>query len=171
MRCTIRDELDAESPERFWRDVFFSERVQEQIYRELGYREARILSQSGDLETGLRRSFVFVQSLSTPGPLKKLFGAQQTLTEHGVFDAARQEYRFETVPEGALGERISVRGVTRVEQTRPGKITRICELDCTCSIPALGGLTERFIAKANEEIYARRTQIERRILSEPPAPT
>ncbi len=168
MRCTIRDELDAESPERFWRDVFFSEPVQEQIYRELGYRDARVLLQTGTLETGLTRRFVFVQALAAPGPLKKLLGAQQTLTEHGVFDAARQEYRFETVPEGALRERIRVCGVTRVEQTKLGKITRICEFDYTCSIPGIGGLTERFIAKANEEIYARRTLIERRLLNEPP---
>ena len=85
-----------------------------------------------------------------------------------MFDAVRQEYRFNMVPEGALRERICVRGTTRVEQTRPGKITRVCELDCSCTIPAIGGLAERFIAKSNEEIYARRTQIERRIMSEPP---
>ncbi len=169
MRCTIRDELDADNPEQFWRDVFFSEAVQEQIYRELGYRDAKVVAQTGSLASGLARHFVFVQPLATPGPLRKLLGAQQTLSEHGVFDAERQEYRFEIVLDGALRERIRVRGITRVEQTRPGKITRVCELECSCTIPAIGGLAERFIANSNQEIYARRTQIERRILSEPPA--
>ncbi len=169
MRCTIRDELDVDTPEQFWRDVFFSEAVQEQIYCELGYSEAKVVSQTGSLETGLTRLFVFVQPLATPGPLKKLFGAQQALTEHGVFDAARREYRFEMLLDGALRDRVRVRGTTRVEQTRPGKITRVCELECLCAIPVIGGLAERFITKSNEEIYARRTQIERPILSEPPA--
>lgn len=166
MRCTIRDELDAQSPSQFWRDVFFSEAVQESIYKELGYRDAKVVAQSGTLETGLTRHFVFVQPLATPGPLKKLLGAEQTLTERGVFDVARQEYRFELELDGALRERVRVQGITRVEQTRPGTITRVCELTCTCAIPAIGGMAERFIAKSNEEIYARRTRIERRILSE-----
>ncbi len=168
MRCTISDELEAKDPEQFWRDVFFSERVQEQIYRELGYHDAKVVSQTGTLASGLTRHFVFAQTLATPGPLKKLLGAQQTLIERGTFDAQRREYRFEMVPEGPLRERIRVRGTTRVEQIQPGKIRRVCVLECSCTIPAIGGMAERFIAKSNEEIYARRTEIERRILSEAP---
>ncbi len=165
MRCTIRNELDVAEPREFWEHVFFSKDAQERIYRELGCHEARVVVQEGNLDDGLRREFTFVQPLATPGPLKAVFGDRQRLTEHGEFDAARQEYRFEMVPDGKLSERIRVRGVTRVERTAGGRIERVCELDCSCSIPAVGGLTERFMVRSNEQIYARRTAIEQRLLA------
>jgi len=166
MRSTIRDELDADSPREFWQEVFLRAEAQERIYRELGYSEAKVLEQVGDLDTGLTRRFMFVQPLAAPGPLKRLLGGEQTLLEEGVFDAERGEYRFQMSPTGPLSERIQVRGVTRVRRSGPGKVVRVCELECSCSIPALGGLTERFMTKANEEIYARRTEIERKLLHE-----
>lgn len=166
MRSTIKDELEAKSPREFWQEVFVRAADHERIYRELGYSEAKVLEQVGDLDTGFRRRFMFVQPLAAPGPLKRLLGGEQTLLEEGVFDAAKGEYRFELTPAGALRERIRVRGVTRVEQAGPGKVLRVCELDCSCTIPALGSLTERFMAKSNEEIYARRTQLERKLLHE-----
>jgi hypothetical protein len=139
--------------------------VQEHIYRELGYTEARVESQEGSLETGLTRRFVFVQPLDAPGPLKRVFGGAQTLTEQGTFDPARGEYRFTMTLDGALGKRFLVRGVTRVIERGPGTIERICELDMECGIPGVGGLAERFMAKSNEAIYEKRTLLERKVLS------
>jgi hypothetical protein len=165
MRSTIRHELPAPDADTFWREVFFSQPVQEQIYRDLGYVGARVEAQEGSLETGLTRRFVFVQPFEGPGMLKKVFGDGQTLTEQGTFDAEKGEYRFTMTPSGALGNRIKIRGVTRVEQRGDGKVERICELECECGIPGVGGMAERFIAKSNEAIYDRRAELERKVLA------
>jgi hypothetical protein len=164
MRSTIRHALPAPDARTFWRDVFFSRQVQENIYRELGYRDARVESQEGSLDTGLTRRFVFVQPIEAPGPLKKVFGAAQTLTEVGSFDPASGEYRFTMTLDGALGKRFLVRGVTRVEERGDGTIERVCELDMECAILGVGGLAERFMAKSNEAIYERRAELERKVL-------
>lgn len=170
MRSTIRHELPARDADTFWREVFFSRPVQEQIYRELGCSEARVEEQTGSLEAGLTRRFVFVQPLDAPGPLKRMFGMSQTLTEEGAYDPARGEYRFTMTPHGALGRSFRVKGVTRVVERGPGRIERICELEMECTIPGLGGLAERFMAKSNEAIYERRADLERRVLSTLPPP-
>lgn len=170
MRSTIRHELPAPDAQTFWEKVFFAPEVQEQIYRELGYVDAKVVSQEGSLATGLTRRFVFAQPIDAPGPLKRVFGSTQTLTEQGAFDPERGEYRFTMTPEGAFGKSIKVRGVTRVVERGDGTIERICELDLECSIPGLGGLAERFMAKSNEAIYEKRAEIERRVLSTLPPP-
>jgi hypothetical protein len=165
MRSTIRHELPAPDAGTFWREVFFSQPVQEQIYRDLGYRDAHVESQEGTLQTGLTRRFTFVQPLEAPGMLKRLFGTSQTLTEQGTFDAEKGEYHFTMTPEGALGKSFKIRGVTRVEERGNGRVERICELECECGIPGVGGLPERFIAKSNEAIYERRAELERQVLA------
>jgi hypothetical protein len=165
MRSTIRHELPAPDAGTFWREVFFSRPVQEQIYRDLGYRDARVEEQEGSLETGLTRRFVFVQAVEAPGMLKKVLGASQTLTEEGAFDPHKGEYRFTMTPQGALAKTFKIRGVTRVEERGHGKVERICELEMECGIPGVGGLAERFIAKSNEAIYEKRTELERQVLA------
>jgi hypothetical protein len=168
MRSTIRHQLPATSPDLYWRDIFFAAPVQEQIYRELGYENAQVLAQTGTLETGIARTFVFSQPLRTPGPLKRIFGERQVLTERGIFDPSSQQFAFEVVPEGALAQRIRVNGRTRVVSTAGNEIERVCELECTCSIPGLSLLAERFIVSSNQEIYERRAAIERRLLRASP---
>jgi hypothetical protein len=170
MRSTIRHELPAPNAETFWREVFFSPEIQEQIYKELGYLNARVESQEGSLATGLKRRFVFVQPVDAPGPLKKVFGMQQTLTEQGEFDPVRGEYRFTMTLDGTLGKSFLVRGVTRVNERGDGTIERVCEIDFECSIFGVGGLAERFMRSSNEAIYERRAQLERKVLSTLPPP-
>jgi hypothetical protein len=170
MRSTIRHELPAPDADTFWREVFFSPDVQVQIYKELGYVEARVEAQEGSVETGLKRRFVFVQPVDAPGPLKKVFGMQQTLTEQGEFDPEKGEYRFTMTLDGALGKSFKVRGVTRVVERGDGNIERVCEIDFECSIFGVGGLAERFMQKSNEAIYERRAELERKVLSTLPPP-
>jgi hypothetical protein len=165
MRSTIRHELSAPDAATFWREVFFAPGVQEQIYKDLGYLNARIESQEGSIETGLTRKFTFEQPLEAPGMLKKVLGGSQTLTEQGEFDPSANEYRFTMTPHGTLGKNFKVRGVTRVLERGAGKIERICELELDCGIPGVGGLAERFMAKSNEAIYEKRTELERRVLA------
>jgi hypothetical protein len=164
MRSTIRHRLPARSPDVYWRGIVFATEIQEQIYRELGYESAQVLSQTGTLEEGMTRVFVFSQPLRTPGPLKRIFGDRQVLTERGSFDPNTQVFTFEVVPEGALAQRIRVRGQTRAVAVAADAIERICELECSCSIPALSSIAERFIVSSNQDIYDRRAAIERRLL-------
>lgn len=167
MRSTIRHRLPAASPLVFWRDIFFATAIQEQIYRELGYDSARVLEQTGSLEAGLTRTFVFSQPLRTPGPLKRIFGDRQVLTERGRFDPALQAFTFEVVPDGGLAQRIRVRGKTTATSVADDTIERVCELECSCNIPALSSIAERFIVSSNQDIYDRRAEIERRLLRTP----
>jgi hypothetical protein len=166
MRCTVRHILPTPDPAMYWRHLFFDRAVQERIYRELGYEQAQVTEQEGSIAAGLRRTFVFAQPVRAPLPLKKLFGERQVLVERGTFDATREVYSFEIRPQGALESRIRIQGETTARATKDGAVERVCVLDCTCALPAVSGLAERFIVGQNQQIYERRAEIERRLLRE-----
>jgi hypothetical protein len=175
MHTTIVDEYLVSEPALFWREVFFSQPVQEQLYRELGCLSARVERQTGSLDQGIDREFVFEQPMNAPGPLKKVFGDRQTIVERGTFDAARGEYHFQVIPEGALAKKVKMGGTVRVEPKGQGKIARIIELSCSVDLFGVGGLAEKYLTRSTTEIYAKRTVLEHEVvqkkgLSIPPPP-
>lgn len=166
MRSQIRDTFAIAEPDTFWDRIIFNTAVQEQIYLELGCLTASVRRQTGDLRSGVERAFFFEQPIAAPGPLKKVFGDRQALTEVGRFDPSTRRFRFETRPEGALGTKITVRGELWVEPAPDGQVVRCCDLDASVNLFGVGGLAERFVKKSNEDIYAQRTAIVRRIIQE-----
>ena len=166
MRSEIRDTFDVADPETFWDEIIFDRQVQERIYLELGCLSAEVQEQTGDKQQGLKRTFHFEQPLAAPGPLKKVFGDRQALTEVGRFDPETRRFTFEMRPDGALGRKIEIRGELWVEPAGPGQVTRCCTIEANVNIFGVGGLAGRFVKKSNEDIYAQRTQIVRRIIEE-----
>ena len=165
MRCLIRDRFPIADPKTFWSRVFFEPKIQERIYTDgLGCTSAEVVEQTGDLDSGIARRFVFAQPVEAPAPVKKIFGADQVLRERGRFDPTDGRYRF-TMTTAVMADRLSIRGTTWVEAVG-GEIERCCELDCEMRMMGVGGLVERYIVRSNTENYALRTRYVRGLIGE-----
>ena len=74
----------------------------------------------------------------------------------------RDRARPKLATRGEVLVRVQVAGICRTDVlVAEGRIARICDLECSCSIPGLSGLAERFIQGQNRDMYDQRAAIER----------
>jgi hypothetical protein len=157
MQSTIRDTFDIGSA-AFWRDVFFDRRFVERLYREaMGCVSFEILSETGDLASGIARRLRFSQKVDAPAPVRKIFGETTTMEEDGRFDPSTGKWTFRLLPE-KMPDKVHIRGTTWLEPAGEARVTRVSEIDCSVSIFAVGGLVEKYIAKETEESMQKQTR-------------
>jgi hypothetical protein len=73
----------------------------------------------------------------------------------------------ETIP-GFGADKLTTRGVYRLEVLGPNKVQRIFEGECTCRVPLLGGKVEKAIVDEVRTSYRDTTEFTRRWLREHP---
>jgi hypothetical protein len=164
-RIAVRDEFEIDAP-RYWRDVFFSQKFQERMYREaLSCEKVEFLEEKGSLETGMSRRLRFAQRMDAPAPVRKIFGETTTMEETGTYDPATGRWKFRMIPD-RMADKLDITGETWVEPAGPGKIFRHVALDVGVRIFAVGGLVESFIASTTEERFATQAAFTRKYVSE-----
>jgi len=157
MQTTLRDRF-AIGKDAFWRDVFFHRPFVERLYREaLGAESFEIVSETGDLASGIARRLRFSQKVDAPAPVRKLFGETTSMEEEGRFDPASGTWTFHMVP-GTMPDKVAIRGKTWLEPEGTDAVTRVTELTFTVSIFAVGGLVEKYVAKETQESMAKQAR-------------
>jgi hypothetical protein len=107
----------------FWRDVFFHRPFVERLYREaLGATSFEILSETGDLTSGLSRRLRFTQTVDAPAAVRKLFGESTTMQEEGRFPVAEREGGLLEVRRDANPHAAHEHDLERLLLHRPGHL-------------------------------------------------
>jgi hypothetical protein len=117
----------------------------------LGSTSAEVLSQEGDVTTGLVRTLRYGQRPPMPGPVRKIFGEEVVTTEVSTYDPATSTTTFVMTP-GTMADKTHIAGsIALVEHD--GTTTEHFALEAKVKIFGVGPVVERFI-----EHQARETQ-------------
>jgi hypothetical protein len=164
MQITLRDRFEV-GADAFWRDVFFDGPFLERLYREaLGADSFEILSQTGDLASGMSRRLRFSQKVAESAAVRKLFGETASMEEEGRYDPASGTWTFHLVP-GTMPDKVTIRGKTWLEPQGADAVTRVSELSFSVSIFAVGGLVEKYMASQTKETVEKQTRFIREYLA------
>ena len=131
------------APEAFWALYYDPEFAVRMHLDALGSTSAEIVSQEGDLTTGLIRTLRYGQRPNMPGPVRKIFGDEVTTTEVSTYDPLTTTTTFTMTP-GTMANKTQIEG--RIALTREGDNTlETFLLDARVKIFGAGPIVERFI--------------------------
>jgi hypothetical protein len=142
------------SADRFWSSLFFSPQyVQEEHIEGLSCQEYRVIEESSG-PPNYNRTLFSVPPLNIPKSLQKVVGNRIGYTEKGFFDTKKQQYHFTLTPT-IFPSKISIHGFYFIETINESTINRVCELDSSVSIFAVGKKMEEAIAQSNIDIQQK----------------
>jgi hypothetical protein len=131
------------APEEFWA-LYFDPDFAVQLHLEaLGSTTAEVVSQEGDLETGLIRTLRYGQKPNMPGPVRKVFGEEVVTTEVSTYDPATSTTTFTMTP-GTMADKTHMTGRIAFS-TEGGQTVESFELEAKVKIFGVGPVVERFI--------------------------
>ncbi len=139
------------SPEDFWALYFDPDFTVRMHLEALGSTSAEVMSQEGDLTTGLVRTIRYGQRPNMPGPVRKIFGEEVVTTEVSTFDPAASTSTFTMTP-GTMANKTQIEGAIALT-LEDGATVETFSLDARVKIFGAGPIVERFI-----EQQARDTQ-------------
>ena len=142
MRLTLVYDWDC-APEAFWA-LYFDPDFAVRLHLEaLGSTSAEVVSQEGDLSSGLVRTLRYGQRPPMPGPVRKIFGEEVVTTEVSTFDPASSTTAFTMTP-GTMADKTQIHGsiAFKVDQ---GTTVETFSLDARVKIFGAGPIVERFI--------------------------
>lgn len=167
MNYTISDDFET-TPERYW-EMFFDDAYNEALFKHLRIgRQVLEFSREGEGDAlVIRRKQILTPEREAPKMLQKLVKGAIRYTEHNLFTARDNRMTVETIP-GFGADKLTTRGVYRLEVLGPNKVQRIFEGECTCRVPLLGGKVEKAIVDEVRASYRDTTEFTRRWLRERP---
>lgn len=165
MNYTIADDFDA-TPARYW-EMFFDEAYNEALFRHLRIgRQVLEFSREGEGDAlVIRRKQILTPQREAPAIFQKLIKGAITYTEQNVFKARENRMTAETIP-GFGADKLTTRGVYRLEALGPNKVRRYWEGECTCRVPLLGSKVEKAIVDEVKASYRDTTEFTRKWLAE-----
>jgi Protein of unknown function (DUF2505) len=131
------------TPEAFWALYFDPEFAVRLHLEALGSTSAEILSQEGDLSTGLVRTLRYGQRPPMPGPVRKLFGEEVSTTEVTSYDPATSRATFTMTP-GTMADKTQIDGAIALDVEGDRTVERFT-LEARVKIFGAGPVVERFI--------------------------
>ncbi|HEY3845110.1 MAG TPA: DUF2505 domain-containing protein [Acidimicrobiales bacterium] len=150
MKLTLSYTWDC-PPASFWELYFDPEWVIRLHLEGLGSTSAEVVSQEGDLASGLTRTLRYSQKPNAPGPVRKIFGEEITSTETSTYDPATSTTTFILTP-GTMADKTLINGAIALSESG-GQTTETFSLEARVKIFGVGPVIERFI-----EHQARETQ-------------
>jgi hypothetical protein len=131
------------TPEAFWA-LYFDPEFVVRLHREaLGSTSAEVVSQEGDLSSGLVRTLRYGQRPNMPGPVRKIFGEEVTTTEVSTFDPTTSTTSFTMTP-GTMADKTHIGGAIALTN-ESGSTVETFSLDARVKIFGAGPIVERFI--------------------------
>lgn len=143
VRVTIKQTLQCDA-KTYWK-LFFSQPFLDAYWAELGWTEGQA-EQDGKPPKATTRSSSWVSPVDAPGPVKKIFGSTQHVSDSGAYDPAASTYTF-TVRPGTMPDKVKIGGVVTVTDNGDGTSARVNEVDVSVKIFGLGRLVEGTIEK------------------------
>jgi hypothetical protein len=130
-------------PETFWALYYDPEFVIRLHLEALGSTSAEVVSQEGDLTSGLVRTLRYGQRPAMPGPVRKIFGEEVVTTEVSTYEPATTTTTFTMTP-GTMADKTQIQG--RIALARRGTgAAETFSLDARVKIFGAGPIVERFI--------------------------
>jgi hypothetical protein len=140
-------------PEDFWALYFDPEFVVRLHLEGLGSLSAEVLSQEGDLATGLTRNLRYSQKPNAPGPVRKIFGEEITTTEVSTYTPATSTTTFTLTP-GTMADKTHLTGSIALSPDGEHS-TETFEIEARVKIFGVGPIVERFIEHQAREIQQK----------------
>ena len=142
MKLSLVYEWDC-APEAFWALYFDPEFAVRLHLEALGSTTAVVVSQEGDLSSGLVRTLRYGQRPNMPGPVRKIFGEEVTTTEVTTFDSAASRATFTMTP-GTMADKTHMEGAIALTG-EGGTAVETFSLEARVKIFGAGPVVERFI--------------------------
>ena len=139
------------TPDEFWALYYDPDFAVRLHLESLGSTSAEIISQEGDLTSGLVRTLRYGQKPNMPGPVRKIFGEEVVTTEVSTFDPSSSTSTFVMTP-GTMADKTDIRGAIAFA-VAAGQTVETFTLEAKVKIFGAGPIVERFI-----EAQARSTQ-------------
>lgn len=141
MKFTVRETIDCD-PASFW--ALFA--TDDYVHATAAASEstAGVSAQDGAPPDAFSRTVRLTSPVDAPGPVRKLVGDTQTVTDSGQYDPAAGTWTYTITPD-TLSDKIRISGVIRLEDVGDGTVVKVNDLDVTVKIFGLGGLFEKSI--------------------------
>jgi len=152
MKLSLSYDWDC-SPDSFWALYFDPEFVIRLHLEGLGSLSAEVISQEGDLTSGLVRTLRYSQRPNMPGPVRKIFGEEIVSTEVSTFTPAKSTTTFTLTP-GTMADKTQLSGSIALTANGDGS-TEQFDLDARVKIFGVGPIVERFIEHQGREIQEK----------------
>jgi len=147
------------SPEEFWA-LYFDRDFALRLHLEaLGSTSAEVVSQEGDLTSGLVRTLRYGQRPPMPGPVRKLFGEEVVTTEVSTYDPATSTTTFTMTP-GTMADKTHIEGSIAFA-VEGGNTVETFNLDARVKIFGAGTVVERFIEHQAREMQEKSVEFMR----------
>ena len=147
------------TPEQFWALYFDPDFVVRLHLEALGSTSAEVVSQEGDLQSGLVRTLRYGQKPNMPGPVRKIFGEEVVTTEVSTFDPATSTATFTMTP-GTMADKTHIEGAIAFA-VEDGKTVETFSLEAKVKIFGAGPIVERFIESQAREVQEKSVQFMR----------
>ena len=137
------------TPEEFWALYFDPDFTVRMHLEALGSISAEVLSQEGDLTSGLVRTLRYGQRPPMPGPVRKLFGEEVSTLEVSTFDPSASRTTFTMTP-GTLADKTHIDGAIALAREGAEAVERFT-LEARVKIFGAGPVVERFVEHQTRE--------------------
>jgi hypothetical protein len=161
MRLSLLYEWEC-PPGAFWALYFDPEFAVRLHLEALGSTSAEVLSQEGDLTSGLVRTLRYGQRPNMPGPVRKIFGEEVSTTEVSTFDPAGSRTTFTMTP-GTMAAKTHIEGSIALAPEGTGSVETFA-LDARVKIFGAGPVVERFIEQQARAMQEKSVQFMRGVL-------
>ena len=130
-------------PEAFWALYYDPEFTVRLHLDHLGSTSAKVVSQEGDVTSGLVRTLRYGQRPNMPGAVRKIFGEEVITTEVSTYDPTTTTTTFTMTP-GTMADKTQIEGRIALASEGAGA-TETFLLDARVKIFGVGPIVERFI--------------------------
>jgi hypothetical protein len=146
-------------PEEFWALYFDPDFTVKMHLEALGSTSAEVVSQEGDLSSGLVRTLRYGQRPNMPGPVRKIFGEEVVTTEVSTFDPAASTSTFTMTP-GTMADKTHIEGAIALA-VESGSTVENFSLDARVKIFGAGPIVERFIEHQARDMQGKAVEFMR----------
>jgi hypothetical protein len=141
------------TPDTFWA-LYYDPDFAIRLHLEaLGSTSAEIVSQEGDLGSGLVRTLRYGQRPPMPGPVRKIFGEEVVTTEVSTFDPQTSTTTFVMTP-GTMADKTRIDG-SLVLAVEGGSTVETFSLEARVKIFGAGPIVERFVEHMAREMQEK----------------
>jgi hypothetical protein len=141
------------APQEFWA-LYYDPEFAVRLHLEcLGSTSAEVVSQDGDLVSGLVRTLRYGQRPPMPGPVRKIFGEEVVTTEVSTYDPASSTTTFTMTP-GTMADKTHIDGAI-VFTEEGGRTVETFSLEARVKIFGAGPVVERFIEHQARDMQER----------------
>ena len=152
MKLTLTYGWDC-SPDEFWALYYDPDFTVRLHLESLGSTSAEIVSQEGDVSSGLVRTLRYGQRPPMPGPVRKIFGEEVVTTEVSTFDPQTSTTTFVMTP-GTMADKTHIGGSIALA-VEGGTTVETFSLEARVKIFGAGPIVERFIEHTARDMQGK----------------